>query len=76
MYEEAIRKNKCPAKVVEREGSNIKRKLQKSYLFEKERYNSEECFLCLTEGKGNCRIKNVTYEIVCGKGDCEYGMFI
>ena len=28
--------------------------------------------MCLTEGKGNCGIENVTYEIVYGKGDCEY----
>ena len=71
-YEETIRKSKCPVKVVERAGTNIKRKLQKSYPFGEERCNSEECFVCVTEGKGNCKTENVTYEIVCGKRDCEY----
>ena len=28
--------------------------------------------MCLTEDKGICRTENVTYEIVCGKGDCDH----
>ena len=72
MYEETIRKSKCPVKVVERAGTSIKRKVQKSYPFEREKCGSEECLLCLTRGKGNCRTESITYEIVCGKEDCKY----
>ena len=70
MYEETIRKNKCPVKVVERAGTNIKR-TSKIIPLEKERCNSEEYFVCLTVIKGNCRTENFTYEIVC-KGESEY----
>ena len=57
-------------KVVERAGMNVKRQLQKSYPFEKKKCG-DKCFVCISEGKGNCKRSNVSYEIVCTREGCE-----
>ena len=76
MSEETIRKSRCTLKVEVRAGTSIKRKILKSYPFERERCRSRECFLCLSEGNGNCKTESITYEIVCGKEDCKYIIYI
>ena len=58
-------------KVVERAGKSIKSQLQSSYPF-KEKKCVNNCFVCLSNGKGNCRKSNVNYEIVCTRQGCEY----
>ena len=58
-------------RVVERAGVSIKTNLQKSYPFKKNKCK-EKCFVCLSDGKGNCRRSNVSYEIVCNRSSCEY----
>ena len=70
-YEEIIRKSECKVKVVERAGTNVRKKLQKSYPFQK-RMCEENCFVCCSEGKGNCRRANVTYVIECTRQGCKY----
>ena len=70
-YEEVIEKSKCKVKVVEKAGSSIRQKLQKSYPFKKDKCD-DECFVCLSEGDGNCRKENVNYEVECTREGCRY----
>ena len=70
-YEDIISKSDCSVKVVERAGANVKRKLQKSYPFTKQ-ICEETCFVCASEGKGNCRRSNITYVIECTRQGCKY----
>ena len=71
MYEEIIGQSECNVKVVERAGVSVKKKLQKSYPFRKEKCE-DKCFVCLSEGKGNCKRCNITYEIQCTREGCRY----
>ena len=71
LYEQVISKSECNVKVVERAGMNVKSKLQKSYPFKREKCSSK-CFVCLSEGRGNCRRCNVNYEISCVRPGCNY----
>ena len=59
-------------KVIERAGKNIGQKLQKSYPFKKEKCTVKDCFVCISDGKGNCRKENVNYEIECVREGCDY----
>ena len=70
-YEDIISKSDCSVKVVERAGANVRRKLQKSYPFTKQ-ICEETCFVCASEGKGNCRRSNITYVIECTRQGCKY----
>jgi len=70
-YEEVISKSDCKVKVVERAGTSVKNKLQKSYPFKKDECK-ERCFVCMSDGKGKCRRSNVNYKIVCTRQGCEY----
>ena len=70
-FEEVIEKSKCKVKVVEKAGSSIRQKLQKSYPFKKDKCD-DECFVCLSEGDGNCRKENVNYEVECTREGCRY----
>ena len=71
-YEEVIRKSKCSVKVIERAGKSVCQKLHKSYPFKKNKCNTGDCFICLSEGKGNCLRENVNYEILCTRPGCNY----
>ena len=71
-YQKAIERSNCDIKVIERAGTNIKQKIQKSYPFETPKCKNEHCFVCISNGKGNCHQENITYEIKCGKENCEY----
>ena len=53
-------------------GTSITRKLFKIIPFGEEKFNSERVFCMFNKEKGNCKTENITYEIVCGKGDCVY----
>ena len=70
-YEDVIRKSECNVKVVERAGVSVRRKLQKSYPFKKN-VCEDKCFVCMSQGKGNCRRSNVTYLIECTRQGCRY----
>ena len=71
IYEQVIGKSECKVKVVERAGVNVKSKLQKSYPFKRDKCGSK-CFVCMSEGKGNCKRCNVNYEISCVRPGCNY----
>ena len=75
MYEDMIGKSRCSVRVVERAGRSICQKLQKSFPFPKSRCVGDECFVCMSEGKGNCLRENVNYEIECTREGCEYVYF-
>ena len=70
IYENVISKSRCRVKVVERAGTNVKQVLQKSYPFKKAKCE-DNCFVCMSEGSGNCRRSNVSYEIVCDRVGCK-----
>ena len=70
-YEEVIGRSKCKVKVIERAGKNIGQKLQKSYPFAKEKCR-DECFVCISGGKGNCLKENINYEVECMREGCDY----
>ena len=57
-------------KVVEKTGATLKRELQTSNPFKERRCGREQCFVCSSEGTGNCDSEAVTYEIKC-LGGCE-----
>ena len=52
-------------RIVERGGTSIKRKLQRSNPFRPENCEREDCLVCQTGGKGNCETEGVTYSIEC-----------
>ena len=60
-------------KVVERTGNSLKSKLQKSNPFRKIKCERSDCFLCSTDGKGDCSRTNIKYSISClaGEGACK-----
>lgn len=70
-YEAVIRKSSCNVKVVERAGTSVKKQLQKSYPFKKKKCH-DGCFVCLSNGEGNCRRSNVNYEIKCIREGCSF----
>ena len=74
-YEEIIKKSKCKIKVIERAGVSVSQKLQKSYPFCVEKCKSNDCFVCISDGKGNCMKENVNYEIECTREGCGYIYF-
>ena len=59
MFEDAIRKTEVKMKVVERSGSTLRRKLQKSDPFGEKRCADELCVVCCGEDAtgGTCRKK-------------------
>ena len=71
MYEEIVQKSNCKVRIIERAGVSVKKKLQKSYPFLKEKCD-ETCFVCMSEGKGNCKRSNVTYQIACTRPGCKH----
>ena len=71
-YEEVIKRSSCNMKVIERAGKSISQKLQKSYPFSREKCSCDDCFVCLSDGKGNCMKENVNYEIECTRERCDY----
>ena len=71
-YDEIIRKSKIPIKVVERSGTTIKSKVQKSNPFaSKHCTDVENCMVCRTGGT-NCRKEGVNYRITCDKCGAYY----
>ena len=72
-YEDEIKKSKIKIRVVEKAGSSLKDILQKSDpLGDRECTDPENCFICSTGGKGNCRRENITYKIKCDYCDHTY----
>ena len=69
LYQGQIVKSGLRIKVVETTGMTLKRQLQTSNPFKKKQCGREQCFVCTSGGKGDCRSEGITYEIRC-KGDC------
>ena len=70
LYENAIRTSGIRMKVVERTGRTLKSQLQTSNPFRKNNCKREDCFICTTDGKGNCFTESVTYKIKCQDEEC------
>ena len=71
MYNHTIRNSGIRVRVVERTGRTLKSELQKSNPFSTDNCGREDCFVCTTTGKGNCRVESITYSIKCSGENCE-----
>ena len=58
-------------KVVEYAGFSLKRTLQRSNPFKNKYCDREDCFVCISGGKGPCDAEGITYNIVCTECDHE-----
>ena len=68
-YQKEIARSGLRIKVVERSGITLKSKLQVSNPFKPQRCGRDDCFVCSSEGTGNCNTEGITYEVKC-LGDC------
>ena len=64
-YQEQIKKSGFKIKVVEQSGTKLKDLLHGRDPFKKQNCGHEDCLVCGTGGKGNCRKENITYVISC-----------
>ena len=71
-YEREVENSKLKIKIIETSGKTLKQQLQRSDPFKKERCGDERCLVCTTEGKGPCRSRGATYEIICPECQATY----
>ena len=65
VYEREIEKSPFKIKVVERSGRKLKDILHKKDPFKSLQCGRNDCFVCTSNGKGDCTKENVTYIIQC-----------
>ena len=70
-YECEIKKTNLKIKVVEQAGTQLKRILQSSNPFRKDRCDDDMCFVCRDGRKGNCRRGDIKYSVKCQEEECE-----
>ena len=61
MYQNEIKKSNCKIKVVEKSGRTLKSILKKTNPFKEDRCKRQDCFICSSEGSGQCDRANITY---------------
>ena len=61
----AARRNKIKVKIQERSGTKLKRILQRSDPFSKEKCIRDTCMICTRELEVNCRTRGCVYQIMC-----------
>ena len=64
-YQKEVEKSGLKIKIVEQGGTKLKDLLHRKDPFKTSSCNREECFVCSSEGNGNCRKDNITYSITC-----------
>ena len=64
-YTKCITDSGFPIQVVEKAGTSLKRKIQRSDPFMEKKCQRDGCFVCSTEGRGCCKTEGANYEIVC-----------
>ena len=69
MYQKEISQSGFRIKVMETPGMTLKRQLQTSNPFKKKLCGRIQCFICTSEGSGDCNMEGITYKIQC-KGNC------
>ena len=69
-FEEQIRVSPFNIKVIEKSGRKLKDVLHKKNPFKASKCERPDCFICTTDGRGDCMKENVTYKIECTEG-CE-----
>ena len=65
MYQNEIKKSNCKIEVVEKSGRTLKSILKKTTPFKEDRCKRQDCFICSSEGSGQCDRANITYTIEC-----------
>jgi len=66
-----VKKEGGKIKVIERAGRRIGKLLQVNDPFKEKQCNKNNCMLCKSSGKGNCRSTGIVYEISC-EGECPF----
>jgi len=66
-YERKIKESNVKIKVMEKPGRSLKSLIQKPDPFKRKTCDRDDCFICKTNGKGNCTMNNVCYSITCGE---------
>ena len=69
LYTEEVKRSQLPIRVVEKAGTALKRKLQRSDPFATKNCMRQECFICSSGGTGSCQVRGINYSIFCCK--CE-----
>lgn len=64
-YEKEIKESVFKIKVVEKCGTKLKDIIHRKDPFKKDRCDREDCFICTSNGKGNCTRENITYTVTC-----------
>ena len=70
-YEDTVRKTQFKFKVVEKSGTQLKRLVQVSNPFRSSRCNDDECFVCNSGEKKNCRKDEIKYHVECEDDTCK-----
>ena len=70
-YEKKIAQTPFKIKVVEKSGTQLKRVVQVSNPFRGETCNDEDCFVCSSGEKKNCRKNEIKYHIDCEDDACK-----
>ena len=60
-----VRASGIKIRVVERAVQSVKTFLQRSNPFRTQFCDKEDCFVCISRAKGDCRASGITYEISC-----------
>ena len=63
--ESDVKRSEANIRIVEKSSTNVKGLLQKSNPFRVSQCNKEDCLVCESKGKGNCRTAGITYELEC-----------
>ena len=71
IFEEELKKSSLKIRVIERPGPKVQFTAMATNANPREKCQPGECMICDTKGGGNCRSKEITYEITC-KG-CKSG---
>ena len=71
IFEEELKKSSLKVRVIERPGPKVQYTAMATNAHPREKCQTGECMICDTKGGGNCRSKEITYEITC-KG-CKSG---
>ena len=64
-YQDHIRNSGFKIKVVEQSGTKLKDLLHRKDPFKEQSCQRQDCFVCTSGGKGNCRKENINYKISC-----------
>ena len=72
MYQYRIKQSGFMIKVTEKTGTKLKHLVQRTNPYKQEKCGKNDCFPCITGGKGNCQKESITYKINCDDQTCTH----